>query len=303
MECQICYVCKLDRIWRVEGTMDAQDYPLNVGIASGFFKILFKVVELLTAQLIGVLWGEVHHMNLSVIKRKPKISLIRGVSRKVIPFHIRSIVIVPLVIAYPRHERGVGCKFLSQLSKQVPNRLCFASFLRIHACICYVSCQKYKIQRLHEIVLGNLTGNEMSKRSEGTHVPKDSDGDLFQLLHFQRGRLEIFDVGKCSGFIISNFVIVAFERFQVLDNSPIYPSMETYVSHIISIKGCWNFLFELTWVMSIIDNRLIVLFRSRDPHYLHLPVDVSQSNMDLLMTWFDGDLYLGHFYEFLETDF
>lgn len=100
--------------------MNAYNDPLDIGIASCLLQILLEVVKLQAAQIVSVLGGKVKDVNLRIIEGEPKIGCCVGISWKDISSHIRSIVIESFMVAYTRHEGSKSCKFLSQLSVQVP---------------------------------------------------------------------------------------------------------------------------------------------------------------------------------------
>lgn len=114
------------------------------------------------------------------------------ISRKDVPHHIRSIVIESLMIAHARHEWSKSCKFLSQLTEQVPNRLQFSCFIVTDTGVCDISSEKDEIIRTNEVVLGYLIDHECAKGSISAHIPKNSNVHFLQCLNFQGWRSKVF---------------------------------------------------------------------------------------------------------------
>ena len=80
-----------------------------------------------------------HDVELSEVKGKPKVGLGGFHPWKHVAMHVAGVVVVSLMVAYPRHEGSKGSKFLCQFSKKIPNWLQLSSLLVAYSCIGYVA--------------------------------------------------------------------------------------------------------------------------------------------------------------------
>lgn len=131
------------------------------------------------------------------------------------------------MVADSWHKRSISSELLSQLPKQIPNRLSFSCLLRAHASVREISSQKHKVQRPKKVVLGNLTDNKVTKRRKCPHVSKDCYTEFIQLLHLQRRRFEVFDLRESQCLIIADLIEVASKWLQVFDDCSVDATMET----------------------------------------------------------------------------
>lgn len=150
------------------------------------------------------------------------------------------------------------------------------------------------------MVLWYLICHKGSKRCKSSHISKNGNIELLKLLNFQWRRFKVLYLWECSGFFISNSIIVSFKRLQVCNHSPIYPSVKTNMALIISGPISLNLLLEEGRQAPILNNRLVVVFRVWDPHHLHFPIFIGESQMDLFMTILCGNLHIGYLNQFLE---
>lgn len=82
---QLSYGGILHLIRAVKSPMSTQNDPFNVRIRFGFLEIIFQELVLFRSLSIRMFRRNMNHMNLPVIKGKPKICLICLVSWKFVP--------------------------------------------------------------------------------------------------------------------------------------------------------------------------------------------------------------------------
>lgn len=112
-------------------------------------------------------------MNLSIIKREVEIGLLREGTWQDVPIEVCCEVIIAFVIANPRHKGSIGCKFLSQFTKKIPNWCTLSSLFAVHACIGNIPSQEDKRKGSDEVVFSDLINYEIAERSKSTHISKD----------------------------------------------------------------------------------------------------------------------------------
>ena len=76
------------------------------------------------------------------------------------------------------------------------------------------------------------------------------------------------------------------------------PNMPNIISRIRPL----NLRIQIKRKPAILHNRLPIFFRRRDPHNLHFPINISQSQMYLFMSFLNSNLNLGNFNQFLKCD-
>lgn len=231
-----------------------------------------------------------NHVNLPVIEWKPKICLICLVSWKFVPGKVWSKIVVTFMISDSRHEGCVRCETLSLLAIQIPNRLQLSNLFRTYPSVGNIASQEYKIIRSGSVLTCDHLADHMPKRYIGTHITKNCHSDLFNWSVSFRRSLEIFKLWVSSSFKITHLVVVLFLWFEVLHHCCVYATVKSEMSYVVGVcRGFW-YLVEFCWINSELHSGLFVRFWVWYPHYLHFWLVFSESQMDLLVTWFELDL-------------
>lgn len=206
--------------------------------------------------------GEMHEMNLSVVEGEVKVGLMREGSWQYVSVEVGSVVVVCLMIANAGHEGSVGCKFLGQLSKQVPDWCTLATSLAVHPSVCDISSQENNVKRGDQIVFCDLVDHKRSEGRKGAHISKHRDVHFLQNLISEWWSGKIFYLGEGPCLTISHSIVISLKRVKIFHGGHVNPSFEaSYFSDIVGMEGTFCNVLEHARYPSVLNDGLVIMLR------------------------------------------
>lgn len=164
------------------------------------------------------------------------------------------------MIANARHESSVCCKFLGQLSKQVPDWCTLATSLAIHPSVCDISSQENHVKRGDQVVFCDLINHKRSEGCKGAHISKHCDVHFLQSLIFEGWSCKIFYFGEGPCLTISNSIVVSLEGIQIFHGGHVNSSFEaSYFSDIVGMEATSCYVLEHARYPPILDYWLFIM--------------------------------------------